>query len=275
MFFAAVIILTAVTVHPAYAAVSLIGAFFYCIILKKGAAVKFFLLFALPVIILFTLVNALSVSSGVTILFYLYNPVTLESIINGLTLGGVIAAVLLWFYAYGAVISPHRFLGLFGRVLPKTALVLTMSAGLFPRYKRRLKEVKRAQILIGKGGGGIKKGYRNLAALLSWSLCDGLETAASMRARGYGLKTRKPLTFKKMRASDIAVLSILTAFAAFLTAAFIAGAASFTFYPSLPPSADYSLFAAAVFAAFALFCLLPVILHTEEVLRWRTSLLKI
>ena len=57
---------------------------------------------------------------GATILAYLPsgNPLTLESIVYGLSAAVMMASVILWFSCYNAVMTSDKFAYLFGRVIP-------------------------------------------------------------------------------------------------------------------------------------------------------------
>lgn len=96
------------------------------------------------------------------------------------------------------MITPDKFLYLFGRVLPVLSLLLSMSFRFIPLLKNRYREISMGQRCMGRQGGGLIQRGRLLAKkvsiLISWSLEAAIETSDSMESRGYGLKGRTLLS---------------------------------------------------------------------------------
>lgn len=63
------------------------------------------------------------------------NPVTLEAVCYGFAVGVMIMSVFYWFKCFNAVMSSDKFIYLFGRVIPKLALLLSMTLGFIPKLK--------------------------------------------------------------------------------------------------------------------------------------------
>jgi energy-coupling factor transport system permease protein len=266
--------------HPLYVATALISSFTFALLLKPRAGLKFFLSFCLPIVILVAAVNPLFNHLGVTILFYFNdNPVTAEAVIFGAVSALALAAVLMWFSTYNDVMTSDKFMHIFGRIIPKTALIISMTLGLLPKMQKRLKNISDAQTMIGKTRTKgffqkIKSGLRILSILITWSLENGIETADSMKARGYGLRGRTSFSMYKLCRRDKILLPIFVAVAGVIIAGLITGAAYGQYYPKFSVS-SFGIFNLLVFLCFALLCFLPIIIEITERVKWRYSVSKI
>jgi energy-coupling factor transport system permease protein len=121
--------------HPILLGIGIISAFTYSVILKGKKAVKFNLLYMLPMLLLMAALNPAFNHQGVTILFYLKNgnPITLESILYGAAAACMFIAVILWFSCYNSVMTSDKFIYLFGRIIPSLSLILSMVLRFVPR----------------------------------------------------------------------------------------------------------------------------------------------
>lgn len=91
-------------------------------------------------------INPLFSHNGVTPLFFLNgNPVTLEAVLYGLDIAVMLVAVLYWFKGYNHVMTSDKFLFLFGRAIPRLALVLSTALRFVPLLKVQIRRVSRAQ----------------------------------------------------------------------------------------------------------------------------------
>lgn len=260
--------------HPVFLTISWISAFLYAFYLNRRKALKFTFFFVLPMMLLTAVLNPLFNHGGVTILFYFKNgnPVTLEALLYGLVMAALFGTTLLWFSSFNQVMTMDRLTAVFGRFLPSLSLVISMSLRFVPRYKERIKDMSNAQLGIGKDvrQGSlftrVKNGLSMLSAMTTWALENGIETAESMRARGYGLSGRtsyQNLRFKKRDA--LAILTILL-----LAAVIIWGQGAFTstvFFPyvSIAKITPMSLI---IYLLYCLLCNFPLIYSLKEELVW-------
>lgn len=82
-----------------------------------------------------SLANPLFIHNGETVLFFMNdNPITLEAIIYGGVSSLMIVGVLLWCRCYGAILTTDKFLYLFGRLIPKLGLILSMAFRFIPLF---------------------------------------------------------------------------------------------------------------------------------------------
>ena len=84
IYFLAVIVFSMFFMHPIFLCISLICSIAYSVYLNGAKALKFNLLFMLPMLLLFAVMNPVFNHEGATILIYINdNPITLESIVYG------------------------------------------------------------------------------------------------------------------------------------------------------------------------------------------------
>ena len=172
--------------------------------------------------------------------------------------------------------TSDKLLYLFGRVSPKLALILSMVLRYIPLFGAQAKKVSQTQKALGLYTDGntldaIRGGVRVFSIMVTWSLENGIITADSMTARGYGIERRTSFSTQRFTASDAAVLTATLLFAALTLTGFAVGACGFTFYPKLSPAAITPLSAAA-YAAYALLSLLPSIYEFAYAAVWRSRM---
>ena len=126
-YFAAVLLLTMLVLHPVFLALSLLGALGYCAVLRGWRSLGRTLGRLVPFLVLMAALNALFNHAGVTMLFYLPNgnPVTREALCYGAAAAAMFAAVILWFQCCNAVMTAEKYLYVFGcgsyRSFPRTS----------------------------------------------------------------------------------------------------------------------------------------------------------
>ena len=274
LFFAEVLGFSMFLLHPLCLAISLFCAVGYALCLNGKKALGFCLKGILPMMVFTAILNPMFSHEGITILTYLPsgNPLTLESILYGLAAAGMLAAVVLWFSCFNSVITSDKFVYLFGRVIPALSLVLSMALRFVPRFKAQLRVVTRAQKCIGKDPtrGGLVHRIRCAGAILSvmvtWALENGIDTADSMKSRGYGLPGRTAFSIYRFDKRDKQALIVLL----FLGGTVLAGAAleglTWRYFPSVKWST--SPLSLCVLVAYAALCAFPIILNRKEDRKW-------
>lgn len=197
IFFAAAIGFTVAFDHPVFVAVSYIASFAYSVKLNKIRGLIFDLCL-IPLIVLYAGFYSYYKHFGVTPLRqnFIGNSITLEALVYGLILGMTIAALIMWLSCLFAVFSSDKVVYLFGRVSPKLSLFLSIILRSVPRIKERARRINVSQKGIGRGvgDGNIFRRFINVLRLLSilitWTLENFVESARSMKCRGYSLKGR-------------------------------------------------------------------------------------
>lgn len=274
LWFGSVILLNILLLHPVFLAIAAVGAACYGLLLGGRKTAKFILCFLLPMIAVIGAANLLVSHQGVTILGYLGdNPLTKEALIYGLVSGLMFASLFLWFSCYNVIMTSDKFVYLFGRIVPAGSLVFSMLMGFIPRFKAQMNKVSQAQKWTGSREGSsllgkARHGMKLLSILTTWALENSIDTADSMKSRGYGLRGRTAFSIYRFDIRDgILFLWILLA----LSVIGIGGALGLCraqYYPYVE-LADLTAGATAVYGAYVLLCFLPVLLDIKEGLRWR------
>ena len=272
-FFGMALALTMLCLHPVFAVISLAAALLFASRIG-GGSLKNALRFALPAFVLIALLNPLFSHRGSTVLFFVWERgITLEAVQYGLCSSVMFAAVIVWFACYSAVITSDKFLYLFGRAAPSAALVVSMAVRLVPHMQRRLYAIACAQRMLDAGGKAglisrVASGLHTLSVLLSWTMEDAIETADSMKARGYGQRWRRTsFTRFRMDGRDRAMLILLLIASAALWALYFNGYATLSFYPVMRPVGTDAL-SLAGYGLYALLLLAPTLLDWKENLTW-------
>lgn len=234
--------------------------------------------YLLPTALFAALLNPAFNHRGDTVLarFPTGSALTLESVLYGLAAAAMLCAVLLWFSCYHTVMTSDKFLYLFGRIIPALSLVLSMALRFVPRFKAQLRAAVEAQRSLGRdlSRGGLLRRLRLAGAILSilvtWSLENAIDTADSMKSRGYGLSGRTAFSLYRLDGRDLAVLGWLALSGGAVLLCWALGGLSFQYYPTLQGDGATPLAVGGQLAYLAL-CLTPVILNRWEAWKWTRS----
>lgn len=107
-----------------------------------------------------------------------------------------------------------------------------------------------------------------LSVLITWSLENAVDTAASMKARGYGVKGRTSFSLFRFRAEDGALLGAIAALCALVFLGFGGGRLDFHYYPYISPL-TFDFTAWLGYAAALLLFFLPFAIEIKENLQWK------
>lgn len=281
LWFTIILVSTMFFLHPLCLAISLFFAIVYSLKLKGRAALRFNLRVLLPVFLLTVLINPIFNHAGMTRLFYLGNgnAVTLEATIYGLVAASMLVAVICWFSCYNVILTSDKFVYLFGKLIPALSLIITIVLRLVPRFKTEAKAIIAAQSGIGSKDSAkllakIKNALSILSILLTWALENCIDTADSMKARGYGLPGRSAFSVYYLERRDKIMLAIIGVLGALIIFGISSGAFAYRYFPSIRLPM-ISLPSAASFTAFAVLAALPLIIDLMEDYRWKHSLSQI
>ena len=263
--------------HPICLMISFACALLYLMVLKGKGTLKSSLRYIILAIFAMAIINPAVNHEGVTILTYLPsgNPLTLESILYGISAAVMISSVICWFSCFNAVMTSDKLIYLFGRIIPSLSLVLSMTLRFIPRFSAQVKTVINAQKALGRdmsSGSVIKRAKNGLAVLsimVSWALENSIETADSMKSRGYGLFKRTAFSIYTFDKRDKKALSYILALSLYVLAGGLLGHISFTYFPSIKGNFP-SFYGITVFWAYLALCVLPVIIEALEVRKWKS-----
>lgn len=261
--------------HPVCLLISLISGFTYSVMLKGKTALKKDLLYMIPMVLLMAVINPLFNHKGVTILAYFPNgnPFTLESVIYGICTAVMILSVIFHFSCFNEIMTSDKFIYLFGKIMPSLSLILSMTLRFVPRFLKQLKDIIKVQKCAGRdiSKGNILKRAKNglniLSVMTTWSLENSIETADSMKSRGYGLSGRTAFSVFIFSKRDISAIIFIIVCSVYTLSGYLTGSMNFTFFPSLK-WADFSFFEISVFLSYMLVLIFPIVVEIVEVIRW-------
>lgn len=268
IFYIAVLGITMFQMQMVFIAISFTSGLFYHLYLKKMSGLKYLRIVFL-VILASSVVNPLFSHKGGTLLFYLFtgNPVTLESIVYGFMAAVIIGAVLLWFSSFNVIMTEDKLLGGIGSIMPHVATLVTMIFRFVPRLVHHGKQVTDAEKALGKEPKGIKEKLKNQAEMFSitttWALENSVDTADSMRARGYGTCKRTHYNNYRMHVRDIVVIWWLVILSIMVIVDLSSGRVATYYYPYI--NVRGNIF---VYIIYAVLCMTPVLINFVEAIRW-------
>ena len=278
LYFIMVIGFSCIFMHPICLCISFFSAYLYSAMIRVNINFKYILLLFVGMSILNPLFN----HEGVTILSYFPNgnPLTFESITYGISASVMLISVICWFSSYNEIMTSDKFIYLFGRIIPSLALVLSMTLRFVPRFSEQIKKVSDAQKTIGKGitDGNIikrvKNGFSIISAMITWSFENAIDTADSMKSRGYGAKNRTAFSIFSFDKRDKMLLFLIIFLSVYIIVGKIFSAMNFIYFPSIKMG-EMSFYSISVFIAYLLLCLMPIFIEVWEVLKWKALISKI
>ncbi len=260
--------------HPVFLAISFLASLVNAVVFKGKSAVKTFFTALLPLLVFVIALNSLVSHYGVTVLYTFKsgNNITLEAIIYGAVTGTLVVNMMLWFICYNEVVTEDKFMHLFGRKFPHTALLILMVLRFVPLYTKQLKKIitarKSAGISEDKGKiSQIRNALSAVSGVTTWALENSIETGDSMKSRGYGLKGRTSYSRFTFSTADGILIALMTAFALAVAAGKLFGAADTAFNPVIEISGiSFLMIISAI--SYTILCFIPVIYNAVEVVRW-------
>ena len=274
-YFCTVILCSMFFMHPVLLFISAAAAFAYSVYLNRMKALRFNLLYLIPSMIIVVLINPLFNHQGITILCYVRdNPLTLESILYGIATGLMFASVILWFSCYNAVMTSDKFMYLFGRIIPASSLIFSMVLRFVPKFKVQIAQISNAQKCVGRDVGSgtylerARHGMKILFIMVTWALESAVETADSMKSRGYGLKGRTSFSVFRFDTRDKGIFLIMIAFIGVLLAGACFGQNNIQYFPSIKIT-EIDGFSIFVYSVYFVFCILPIALNIMEDIKWK------
>lgn len=280
IYFLSVLLVAMFVSNPVLQTEALAGGILFCIMIQRKRETVGNLGFYVPLFLMIAITNPLFSHNGVTPLFFLNgNPVTLEAFVYGIAIAVMLIGVILWCKCYSEIMTSDKFLYLFGKVIPKLSLVLSMALRFIPMFKRQMHRVSRAQKAMGLYSSKsftdkIRSHMRVFMAMIAWSLENSIETSASMKARGYGLKRRTNFSLFHFYSED----AVLLATCVLMLGITVSGAAMnetvFYYYPRIS-GLNLSVYAITVYTAFGILSFIPFITEVKEALVWKYYISKI
>lgn len=273
-YFVCVIGLTLACPHVVTVLLSLLGSTLFNLALRGRKAFGRTMRFVLPMFLLVCIGNPLVNHRGVTMLCLLFNQwITLEAIVYGVVTACSLAAIILWFGCYQEVMTSDKFLYLFGKIAPATALLITSALRFIPQMQQNAAQIKESRAMLQDNSPRLFQklahAVQNLSALLGMSMENAVQTADSMKARGFGARRRTTFHLFRFDARDARTLALILMLSGICVVARCYGHGYMEYYPRIT-SLTMGPSSMTMFILFAALMLLPSILEAKEAVVWRS-----
>lgn len=262
------------TFDPVIAATSLLFGIVFDVVSSGKFGKKYMFVFVLFAV--FSLINPIFNQKGTTALFFINDiPITLESLIYGIVSSCAISAVIVWFFTFSSIMTSEKIMYLFGRISPKTALVISMVLRFVPLYLKNYTETENALKCLGLYKTDtfldiLRLKSRAFSSILTRCTEDGIITADSMEVRGYGKGKRtffSLFTFKRLDALFCISFIVL----GILSFIFVK---DMQFYPKMSDVA--ALYTNTIgYISYGILIMIPTFIKITEGIRWKLLLSKI
>lgn len=229
----------------------------------------------LPLMLLAAVVNPLVSHQGVTVLFRFPsgNACTLESVLYGISAAVRLGTAVLWFMGWNAVMTSDKFVYLFGQdpavAVPDAVHGPALRAAPAAAHARGRAGAEAGPARGARLAGGIRRAGRVVPIVVTWALENALDTADSMKSRGYGLPKRTAFSLFRFTLRDGICLGVLAALGGIVLAGSLTGGLKWWYYPA--PGGATGVQAALWTAAFVLLAAFPLIFDAKEAIQWRAS----
>ncbi len=276
LFFIITIAFSMFVLHPVFLIISLACSVTYSTILNGKRAIKFNILYMLPTMIVAVIINALTNRRGTTVIMQITDNITItyEALMFGIAAAVMIACVICWFSCYNKIMTTDKFIYLFGKWIPSVSLVFSMIFRLVPRFKSQFKKTADAHKYLGYDiySGNMVKRLKSLIKIVSvvmtWALENSIETADSMKSRGYGLKGRSTFSIYKFSTKDLFALIYIIISALYIFGGILNNGIEYTYYPKITMQFK-NPYSVSIFFAYGLLCIMPIIIEIWEAIKWK------
>lgn len=256
--------------HPVYVAISFAGALASSFVFKGVKPTLRSLAWIVPLCLIIAVCNMIFTAAGATELFSAFGrSFYLESLCYGATMGGMFAAMMLWFMVYATVMDSESTATVMGNVLPLVSLMISQVMRLVPQFIRRGQAVGAVMSATSAAAARTKKetmgqNLRILSVLMGWGMEDGIVRSDAMRARGYGSGIKRT-RYRRQRFALRDGIALAVMFALAALNAFLASVAcsQFGFYPYMD-----TLVVWWGYGPYGLFVAIPLLLAIKERLAW-------
>lgn len=229
-------------------------------------------MFSFVLFLVLALINPLVSHNGVTVLFVMnHNPITLEALVYGIAASTMIISVLYWFHTYTQIMTSDKLLYIFGAFSPKLALILSMSLRYVSLFRNQAKKVEQTQKALGlyKEDNIVdyyKGKIRIFSVMITWALENGIITADSMVARGYGIGKRSRFSIFGIQMADVVFLTV--SIILFVLSLIGIHQLEFIYYPAVQTT-EMTVMGSTGCVAYGILILLPTLVEVKEDLKWK------
>lgn len=274
LIFVSCISVTMLIMHPVFLVTSFLLSSAYMICSSGTGRLLSALKLDLITSVMIIIINPLVSHAGVTVLAYLPsgNPLTLESVLFGFAAALLMSCTVNWFFCINSVLTSDRIIYLLGRLFPRLALMISMTLGFSSKLSDHYRRVRDAQKCLCSGNKNvffrIRQNIRIISSVIQWSLENSVDTADSMKSRGYGTGKRTGYNNYKFRAFEKLLIILIVLIDSAIAAAYFSEYIYFSYYPVLEIETN-NIWSYVVFAIYALICLIPLAADLMEAKKWK------
>lgn len=279
IYYISVVLVSMFTMNPVLHVISFSGGILQFSMLRCRKAAKTHIWY-LCIALILAFIRPLFSHNGSTVLFILNdNPITKEAFIFGINSAVMVVGVLYLFRVFSEIMTSDKLLYIFGKTSPKTALILSMGLKFIPMLRHQRRITADAQTVIGMNKDDnvidrIKGSLNVFSATVSWGLENGIITADSMAARGYGSGKRSVYSRFVFKKRDLILLLIIVLCLISIITVMVRGGFETVFYPDFimkETGAD----AITGYVSYTVLILIPIVLKILENFRWKYLMSKI
>jgi energy-coupling factor transport system permease protein len=149
-----------------------------------------------------------------------------------------------------------------------------MTLRFVPKFKAQIRVVSDAQKCVGRdvSNGGVLQRARNgmtiISIMITWALENAIETADSMKSRGYGLCGRSAFSIYRFDKRDKTALIFLLACGAYVIMGACLGGLRWRYFPTMRGVA-LGPYPVSVFLSYWALCMTPVAINVVEDRKWK------
>lgn len=280
VYFFSVVLVTMFTVNPVILGLSLFASITCYSLLADRKELIFNIAFYALMFLLIVITNPLFNQNGETVLFVMFGfNVTMEAVLYGCAVGVMIIDVIFWFKCYNHIVTDDKFMYVFGSIIPKLSLVISMSLRFVTLFKQQAVNISETQKTLGLYSGEKLKdrlsgGMRVFMSVLSWSLENSIDTSSSMKARGYGAGRRTNFSMYKFSLRDAVMLAAILAELAVTAVCAVKDGFAFAYYPRMN-SISMSGISGIGYIAVLMLMFGPLVIEFAESIKWKLLVSKI
>lgn len=263
--------------HPVFLFTGFILIMFVNFVQDRCRNLRRWFFFILSSGLLLFIVNPIFNERGRHLLFELgSHRVTLEAVILGGMAALSVMGIIALFVSYNEIMTPNKLLFLFAKIMPQFTVLLMLTLRFIPLMRVRLGEIAAVQASkgINVASGTLRERAKNgmlyIQALLVFSLEESIQTADSMKARGYGSGRRSAYHRFRIRKLDVVSLCFLAAIFALAVYGRIKGWGVLDVYPIME-EASLSGTETGLLLAVIFYIGFPAMIELKGAFRWHTS----
>lgn len=170
----------------------------------------------------------------------------------------MLGATVMWFRCVSEILTSDKIVYLFGKTFPVFGLLLSMILGFVPKIQRKFSEIQQC-----RG----KRGIENLSILITWTLEDAVDTADSMKSRGYGMEGRTTFTTYCFTKRDGIRCAYLLLSGVYILIGMISGKFVWYYYPQIGGS-GVGIYPVSIYIVYLLVCIFPLWEDYMEERKW-------